>query len=271
MQKLQKLLAACSVGAALCLALTPMSASAIAVSMELSLVVDESGSVDASEWLLQRNGYISAFQSPAVHAAIVAAGGIAVEYIQFDAGRQVGIGWRHITDAASANAFANDILLLTRFGNSGTGVGDAIAFARGTFGTEVVGGGAANGFESARQVIDVSGDGANNQPIGAPANYTDLITDAAETAGVDKINGIVIDPAGEVGLLAFYQTQVQQGAGSFTIVANTFADFSRAVETKILAEVQNTSLPEGGSSFAYALLALGTLGLLARRYRNRAA
>ena len=251
-------LSACSVGAALCLTMAPTSASAISVALELSLVVDESGSVDNAEWLLQRDGYVTAFQSLAVQSAIAeivngGGGGIAVNYIQFAAGRQLGIGWTLINSAASANAFATSIQGLARFGSGGTGVARAITFASGLFGTEV--GNAGNGFESVRQVIDVSGDGAENQ-----GGNTDAASTAAITAGIDRINGIVISPNGEAGLLAFYQTQVQDGAGSFTLVANTFQDFAGAVETKIRAEITNTNpLPDGGSSLA--LLGLATLAL----------
>jgi hypothetical protein len=43
----------------------------IVVQTELSLLLDISGSVDAQEYALQRNGYVTAFQSAAVKALVV--------------------------------------------------------------------------------------------------------------------------------------------------------------------------------------------------------
>jgi len=243
------------------------SVQAVSVGLELALVVDESGSVDNAEWLLQRNGYISAFQNGAVHAAIAGvAGGIAVSYIQFADGVQTGIGWTQLTDATSANAFAASILGLARFGTTGTGVARAIDYAWKQFGDEV--GQTANGFESGRQVIDVSGDGANNRNLNGssspmpPANLTRDQRDAALAAGIDRINGLVIDPDGEVGLLAFYQNQVQGGVNSFTITADSFSDFEDTVRRKILAEVTDTNPDPVPDSAALIWLTPGLLCLV---------
>ncbi|MBK7422979.1 MAG: DUF1194 domain-containing protein [Propionivibrio sp.] len=45
--------------------------SAQLVGLELALLIDVSGSVDATEYNLQRNGYVQAFQSAAVQNAII--------------------------------------------------------------------------------------------------------------------------------------------------------------------------------------------------------
>jgi len=242
---------------------TAQEASAVNVSLELALVVDESGSISTAEWQLQRSGYVQAFQSASVQNAIInSANGIAVTYIQFADGVATGIGWTHLNTAADANNFATLIGNLPRAFNSGTGVAQAIEFAVEQFGFET-GQATDNGFTSNRQVIDVSGDGANNRNINggtnpAPAaNLTDLVTDAAQAAGIDAINGIVINPNGEAGLLNFYQTQVQQGSGSFTAVANSFADFGPSIERKIEREIITT--PEGG--FTVFMLGGALLGL----------
>lgn len=248
-------------------AFIPTEASAVAVSLELALVVDESGSVNETEWELQRDGYVNAFKSATIQNAIVASGGIAVSYIQFDAAATAGIGWTLLNDAASINLFADTIAGLARFGDSGTGVAGAIRLAASTFGTEV--GLADNGFESTRQIIDVSGDGRENQSGAANNTITGEIGDAAIAAGIDRINGIVISPLGEAGLLAFYQTQVQNGPDSFTVVADDFDDFAGAVNNKIFREVTG-EVPEGGSAVWMGLLAIGSLaGLRAAARRTR--
>lgn len=251
-------------------ALIPSQASAVNVSLELALVVDESGSINATEWALQRDGYVNAFKNPTIQTAIIDSGGIAVTYVQFDAASSQGIGWTLLNDVASINLFADAIAGLARFGDQGTGVAGAIRYATSLFGAEV--GLADNGFTSTRQIIDVSGDGRENQS-GAQNNViTDQVTDAAIAAGIDRVNGIVISPNGEAGLLTFYQTQVQDGPDSFTLVADDFADFADAIDKKIFAEVTNQppTVPEGGSSVVLGLLAIGCLaGVQARRSRAR--
>lgn len=64
------------------------------VSLELALVADESGSIDATEWGLQMQGYVAAFQNPAAHAVTNSpVGGIAATFIQFDRRVRTGIEW----------------------------------------------------------------------------------------------------------------------------------------------------------------------------------
>ncbi|MFN0126329.1 MAG: DUF1194 domain-containing protein [Verrucomicrobiales bacterium] len=251
-------------------ALIPTRASAVNVSLELALVVDESGSINNTEWELQRDGYVNAFKNPAIQTAIIDSGGIAVTYIQFDADTNQGIGWTLLNDVASINLFADAIDGLARFGDRGTGVAGAIRFAASLFGTEV--GLTDNGFTSTRQIIDVSGDGRENQSGNQNNVITDQVTDAAIAAGIDRVNGIVISPNGEAGLLTFYQTQVQDGPDSFTLVADDFDDFEDAIDKKIFAEVTNQppSVPEGGSSIVLGMVAIACLaGAKARRSGTR--
>jgi len=238
-------------------------ASAVPVGLELMLLVDVSGSVSTTEYALQKTGYVNAFNSAAVQNAILASqgGAIAVTYIEWSGPTQqsIQVGWTLIDSVASAQAFATAINGVTRAFSGNTAVQDAIGKSFSGFGTEV--GAAANGFESLRQVIDVSGDGADNASLTFCA--AGCGRDAALAAGVDTVNGIII--LGEGGLLAYYTNNVMGGANGFISVAADFDAFGAAVEAKLIKEVQNVP---GPASLALVGLGLLVAGAVRRRMRK---
>lgn len=212
---------------AMLLAIRP--AFAVPVNTELLLLVDVSGSIDNTEFNLQRTGYVNAFQNAAVQNLIaVNPGGIAVSFVYWSNFNQQtqAVGWTHLTNAATANAFATAIGSAARPYNNNTAVQSALNYGGSLF--------ANNGFEGIQLIIDISGDGVdNNSPGGTPFRQGGGRANAL-AAGVDTINGLVI--GGDGAVTDYYNDYVLGGAG-ILFAASTFADFGTAVQQKISYEV----------------------------------
>jgi len=152
------------------------------VDVALVVAADVSRSINDDEFLLQRQGYAAALTSPRLLDAIRSGvhGAIAVTFVEWAAAgeQKAVIDWTVIRDEADARKFAATLLTAPRSYTGRTAIGSAIDFAAGLLGE--------SGFEADRHLIDVSGDGTNNQ--GRPV--TDA-RDAALKAGV-VINGLAI-------------------------------------------------------------------------------
>jgi hypothetical protein len=93
------------------------SAAPTLVDLELFLSMDVSGSVDAAEFNLQRQGYVQAFLDTTVQAAIASKpNGVAVALGQWSstAATTPAVGWSLLKSAADANLFAAAIAAMAR-------------------------------------------------------------------------------------------------------------------------------------------------------------
>ncbi len=223
------------VGLALGVLLPNAAAAVERVDLELVLAVDVSGSIDRDEARLQRDGYVAALTDPQVLAAVQSGqhGRIAVAYVEWAGYRHRRLigEWQVIHDRASAAAFAARLSAAPAATGVSTSISGAIDFALPLFGTA--------GFAGERRVIDISGDGPNNEGPNVAASR-----DAAVAQGV-TINGLPIlnDRANVAAfpnlddLDAYYEACVIGGPGAFTVVAQGFETFAAAIRRKLILEI----------------------------------
>jgi len=201
----------------------------VPVDLELSFVVDASGSIDQEEIQLQRQGYADALANPQVQRAISSGflRSIAVTYIEFAADQCVWqwLNWTKISDLPSARTAGAKIMAAPReFCSGGNAIGDAVAFATNST--------LENGFDGTRKVIDVSGDGPDT--TGAVA-----VEDARAVALANgfTINGLVIHRPSMPELGDYYRSSITGGPRSFVIKAESRRSFADAIVKKLILEI----------------------------------
>lgn len=204
------------------------------VDVELVLAVDISYSMDVEEQALQREGYAKALVSQPFLDAVARGpnGRIAVTYFEWAgaADQRTIVPWRLIDGPQSAAAIAAEILATPLRRAARTSISGAINYAEPLFGSA--------GFRGLRRVLDISGDGANNQG--------ELVT-AARDRAVEKgivINGLPImlkRPTYAMmdieTLDLYYEDCVIGGAGAFVIPVRERDQFADAIRRKLILEV----------------------------------
>jgi uncharacterized protein DUF1194 len=204
------------------------------VDVELVIAVDVSYSMDFDELAVQREGYAQAIISTEFLQALRTGphGKVAVTYFEWAASsdQKIIIPWRVIDGAESADAVASEILKTPIRRASRTSISGAIYFAMPLFDE--------NPYHGLRRVIDISGDGANNN--GAPIPPA---RDEALSKGI-VINGLPImvkepDSTTDIDHLDwYYEDCVIGGPGSFVLPIKDREKFKEAVRTKLSLEVK---------------------------------
>jgi Protein of unknown function (DUF1194) len=203
------------------------AAKAIAVDLALVLAVDCSSSVDEGDFRLQMDGIAEAVRNPPLLDAIAAGRfrQIALTLLQWSTrnSQQVVIGWRVLAQPTDLEAFAQDAERAKRHWlPGGTGLAAAVVFSIALLETLPI--------LAGRRVIDVSGDGEDND--GGSAAHA---RDEALARGI-TINGLPIIN-GAQGLETYYRTQVIGGDDSFLVPAGNMFAFQDAMKRKLLREV----------------------------------
>ena len=206
----------------------------VPVDAEVVLAVDVSYSMDPEEQALQREGYMAALTSQEFLQALKqgAHGRIALTYFEW-AGmhhQQIIVPWRLVDGPEAADGFAADIGRARYTRASRTSISGALLFATPLF--------EGSGFHGQRRVIDVSGDGVNNN--GPPVTVT---RDEVLAKGI-TINGLPIllkrpNPStlDIDNLDVYYEDCVIGGPGAFVIPIKAREQFKEAIRTKLVLEM----------------------------------
>lgn len=222
-----------------------LSAAEIDVDAELLIAADVSESMHIEIGRVQREGYAAALRSEAFRAAVSSGPHrqIALAYIEWgDAGRiEVVIPWTLIRSRDEALVVADRLenAKLNRFLK--TSISHALKFGQAYF--------AANIFNGPR-VIDISGNGPNNQGKSVTEVRDQLVADGVTINGLPILAGIVT-PKGafDTGfdlreLDRYYADCVIGGPGAFMLPVREMNDFTRAVERKLVLEIAQLVPPE---------------------------
>jgi hypothetical protein len=210
------------------------------VDVELVLAVDVSLSMSPMELEIQRDGYAAALTHDRVLQAIAdgSFGKIAVTYFEWagTTSHHVVVPWTIIANRADAERVAK--MLSANPANSArrTSIAAALDFGADLF--------AESQYRGMKRVIDISGDGPNNQ--GEPVESA---RDAVLKQGI-TINGLPLMTTGGfssvydvTNLDQYYTDCVIGGPGAFMIPVNDWSQFPEAVRRKLVLELAGPLSP----------------------------
>lgn len=219
------------------LALAPPAA-AEGCRLALVLALDVSSSVDAREDRLQREGLARALLAPAVARAFLTGDPVALYAFEWSGSRaQVPLAsadWEMVEEEADLRRISNRIAKSERSrANLPTAVGAALGHAA----TRLRG-----APDCRARTVDVAGDGIHNEGFSPALAYQEFPFEGV------TVNALIVGGAdGDAALVAWFQAEVLRGPGAFSVYARGYEDYERAMEAKLLRELE---LPAVGKSGA---------------------
>ncbi|MER8530819.1 DUF1194 domain-containing protein [Mesorhizobium sp. M1272] len=214
------------------------------VDVAIVLAADVSGSISQSEANLQRESYAAALESTAVLKMIKSGrhGKIVVTFIEWSSfgSLETRLDWAILSDANDAGIIAATIRKKSdRLGPGPHGAKTSISYAIDASVKALQN----LPVPASRLVIDISGDGANNDGSSLEdsrqrAIHKDIV-----------INGLPIGAEVENGETTpeYYERHVIGGPGSFVIPADGLAEFQWAILNKLVREVGSIPVLTSGA------------------------
>ena len=214
------------VAAALFAAPTP--AGATACKLALALALDISSSVNEREYAIQRDGLARALATPEVIEAMLAPKGAGVAVLVYEWSgynqQDVVIPWTYLDSAPAVRRVAERLRAHRRpYSDLTTALGKAVEY-----GARML----AQAPRCGRKVLDISGDGENNDGAGPDRYRAEGKLDGL------TINGLVIQGAAP-DPVAYYREHVIQGPGAFLALARNYDDYPAVIIGKLLREIDH--------------------------------
>lgn len=193
--------------------------------LALALALDVSSSVDAREYILQRDGLAAALVSEEVQAELFSgAGDVAISAYEWSGLHHqfMILDWTLLSSPAKVLEAAGIIHAAERQRDDlPTAIGAAVGYSGRLF---------RNAPDCDRYTLDISGDGVHNHGYSAKLAYKEFPLDHV------TVNGLVI--LGDKPEVApYYLSEVIKGPGAFVEVVADFEGYQRAMERKLIREI----------------------------------
>lgn len=206
--------------------------------LALVLAFDVSRSISSAEYALQREGLLAALADPAIRDAFLGSPHhVALAIFEWSSRKhqRMALGWTEIRTAADLDAVATQLAAHQRSTKGSlTALGRAVEFGRDLMQTAP---------DCVEQVLDVSGDGRNNDGIDPTAAY------ATRSFGALRVNGLAIRTY-DRDVADYFRKRVIRGPGAFVEVAEGQKDFPRAIRRKLLRELSEQMVSLGPGAVA---------------------
>lgn len=203
-----------------------------ACDLALVLAMDASSSVNSDEYALQMKGMASALLDTEVTQAILSLGGMYMAAFEWNGIRNQKLlfDWTQLNSEADIFGLAERLAKHQRNSEkSPTALGSALGYAHRLF--------ARLPKRCLRQVIDVSGDGLNNDGITpdkvyALWDFSNITVNGLVIKGTDPLHDNIHQDVDD-----YYRQEVLKGNASFLVVAENFKSFEEAMKRKLLMEI----------------------------------
>ncbi len=194
--------------------------------LALALAVDVSRSIDAQDYVIQTDGLAGALQDKDVRAAIFGPEGEVALAIYYWSGRgyqDLVQPWVILDSPEALDAAIWEVRRTPRpEAPLATALGDALSY-----GLDLM----ADAPDCERRVIDVAGDGQNNDGISVARTY-----EREDFSGI-TVNGLAVGEH-EAGIVTYFHNELIRGPGAFVEVAPRQSDYPAAIQRKLLRELE---------------------------------
>ncbi|WP_137110978.1 DUF1194 domain-containing protein [Rhodobacter sp. SY28-1] len=194
--------------------------------LALALAVDISRSIDSQDYIIQTEGLAQALEDPEVRRAIFVPEGevaLAIYYWSGNGYQDLVQPWVSLDSPEALDSVIWTVRRTPRpLARLATALGDALRF-----GLDLM----SEAPPCDRRVIDVAGDGQNNEGISVHRTY-----EREDFTGI-TVNGLAVGEH-EAGILDYYRTQVIRGPGAFVESAPRQEDYPKAIRRKLLRELE---------------------------------